>query len=227
MVPKAVRRYTFSRSPRATHVNANPIRERRRPPGRQSGRKMAMSVANPSNRRHRHRDFFSRSGPGGVRRDCHDGAPFSRNASAGRRRVILSRVDRSGSTEPNRQIPCRPYWKSSAAALNLLSKCSYQRRFLWSMSAARPGYCGDVRCSEAIPARALDSGRRVFRRITSTNTSVSGSSYRTGGSGRPQGKRHRTRRMSLRHDRMVCDIGPETFRGEPFSALRENLPSEK
>jgi hypothetical protein len=139
MVPKAVRRYTFSRSPRATHVNANPIRERRRPPGRQSGRKMAMSVANPSNRRHRHRDFLSRSRPGGGRRDCHDGAPFSRNVSAGRRRLILSRVDRPGSTESANPVPAI-LEKLAGAAPNLLSKCSsasvrveHVRRTAWRL----------------------------------------------------------------------------------------------
>ena len=95
--------------------------------------RMAMSVANPSRRRHRHRDARSRSGPGSGRRECHNGALFSPNASAGRRRVTLSRRDRPGSPEPNRQILCRLYCKSLAARhLICYQKWSHPRRFVWT-----------------------------------------------------------------------------------------------
>ena len=98
--------------------------------------KMAMSVANPGSRRHRRRDFVSRSGPGGGRGDWHDVAPFSRNASAARWRVILSRVDQPGSPEPAIPVPAI-LEKRASAALNLLSKYSYPCRFGWNIPAAR------------------------------------------------------------------------------------------
>src|SRR5512135_778185 len=110
-MPKAVRRYMPTRSPKSTQVKPPPKRATATA-SPTKGPRMATRVANPSTQRHGHHGVFARHVPGGGCRAWHGGTP-SETLRRGGGKVFLSLMGRCGS--PREQIRCRSCRKDLAA----------------------------------------------------------------------------------------------------------------